>query len=156
MSDHIGVPFHQCTGVSSRTDEPIAKRYPDICVGNPTGRTRRKGSKRKRPSPPSKRLTVEHLLSVVERLLACSYSVRSCSGRSLETPRHSTRGTKAQRLALTKEELRDMRTGAALERLWQETRHAARRLIRSPAFALATVLTLALTIGATAALFAVV
>src|SRR5882762_10163195 len=59
-------------------------------------------------------------------------------------------------VALTKEELRDMRTGAALERLWQETRHAARRLLRSPAFALATVLTLALAVGANAAIFAVV
>ena len=49
-----------------------------------------------------------------------------------------------------------MRTGAALERLWQETRHATRRLRRSPAFALATVLTLALAIGANAAIFAVV
>jgi putative ABC transport system permease protein len=59
-------------------------------------------------------------------------------------------------VALTKEELRDMRTGAALERLWQEIRHAARRLLRSPAFTLATVLTLALAIGANAAIFAVV
>src|SRR6266850_5121259 len=59
-------------------------------------------------------------------------------------------------VALTKEELRDMRTGAALERLWQETRHATRRLLRSPAFALATVLTLALAVGANAAIFAVV
>src|SRR5437660_1836647 len=59
-------------------------------------------------------------------------------------------------VALTKEELRDMQTGAALERLWQETRHAARRLRRSPAFALATVLTLSLAIGANAAIFAVV
>jgi len=59
-------------------------------------------------------------------------------------------------VALTKEELRDMRRGAALERLWQETRHAARRLLRSPAFALATVLTLALAVGANAAIFAVV
>src|SRR4051794_27821432 len=59
-------------------------------------------------------------------------------------------------VAATKEELRDMRTGAALERLWQETRHAARRLRRSPVFALATVLTLALAIGANAAIFAVV
>src|SRR3954466_6761867 len=59
-------------------------------------------------------------------------------------------------VAATKEELKDMRTGAALERLWQETRHAARRLRRSPVFALATVLTLALAIGANAAIFAVV
>src|SRR5882672_10853865 len=58
-------------------------------------------------------------------------------------------------VTLTKEELRDMRPGAALERLSQETRHAARRLRRSPAFALATVLTLALAIGANVAIFAV-
>src|SRR5215207_1357708 len=44
-------------------------------------------------------------------------------------------------VALAKEELRDMRTGAALERLGSEIRHAARRLVRSPAFTLATVLT---------------
>src|SRR5262245_63607500 len=49
-----------------------------------------------------------------------------------------------------------MRTRTALDRLWQETRHATRRLIRSPAFALATALTLALAIGANASIFAVV
>jgi putative ABC transport system permease protein len=59
-------------------------------------------------------------------------------------------------VALAKEELRDMRTGAALDRLGRELRHAARRLVRSPAFTLATVLTLALAIGANAAIFAVV
>src|SRR6202047_3164710 len=59
-------------------------------------------------------------------------------------------------VALTKEELRDMRTGAALERVWQETRYALRRLRRSPAFTLATVLTLALAIGANASISAVV
>src|ERR1700730_4665908 len=59
-------------------------------------------------------------------------------------------------VALTRQELREMRTGAALERLWQETRYAGRRLLRSPAFTLATVLTLALAIGANASIFAVV
>src|SRR2546428_13056789 len=53
-------------------------------------------------------------------------------------------------VALTKEELRDMRTGAALERLWQEARHAGRRLGGSPAIALATVLRLALVVVANA------
>jgi putative ABC transport system permease protein len=59
-------------------------------------------------------------------------------------------------VALAKEELRDMRRGAAIERLARELRHAARRLVRSPAFTLATVLTLALAIGANVAIFAVV
>jgi putative ABC transport system permease protein len=49
-----------------------------------------------------------------------------------------------------------MRTGAALERLWQETRYAGRRLFRSPAFTVATVSTLALAIGANGSIFAVV
>src|SRR6266487_736589 len=59
-------------------------------------------------------------------------------------------------VALTKEELRDMRPGAAFERAWQETRFAGRRLLRSPAFTVATVLTLALAIAANASIFAVV
>jgi putative ABC transport system permease protein len=45
---------------------------------------------------------------------------------------------------------------ASFERLWQETGHAARRLRRSPAFTVATALTLALAIGASASIFAVV
>src|SRR5262249_27495684 len=49
-----------------------------------------------------------------------------------------------------------MQMSTALERLWQETRHAFRRLLRSPAFTAATVLTLALAIGANASIFAVV
>ena len=44
----------------------------------------------------------------------------------------------------------------AMHALAQETRHAARRLLRSPAFSLAAVLTLALAIGANTAIFAVV
>ena len=59
-------------------------------------------------------------------------------------------------VALTKEELKDMRTGATLDRLGRELRHAARRLIRSPGFTLATVLTLALAIGLNVAIFTVV
>jgi putative ABC transport system permease protein len=51
---------------------------------------------------------------------------------------------------------KDVRPGARLERLAREFRHAARRLLRSPAFTLATVLTLTLAIGATVSIFAVV
>jgi hypothetical protein len=59
-------------------------------------------------------------------------------------------------LALTREELRDMQSGATLERLWQETRYAGRRLQRSPSFALATMLTLGLAISANVTIFTVV
>jgi putative ABC transport system permease protein len=43
-----------------------------------------------------------------------------------------------------------------MDTLWQETRLAARRLIRTPTFSVATALTLALAIGATASIFTVV
>ena len=43
-----------------------------------------------------------------------------------------------------------------MDTLWQETRLAARRLVRTPGFSLATVLTLALAIGANASIFSVV
>jgi hypothetical protein len=43
-----------------------------------------------------------------------------------------------------------------LESAWKETVFAARRLVRSPVFSLAAVLTLALAIGANASIFAVV
>jgi predicted permease len=59
-------------------------------------------------------------------------------------------------VTFAREEIRNMRTGSELERLGREMRQAARRLIGSPAFTLATVLTLALAIGANASIFAVV
>src|SRR6185436_6470755 len=43
-----------------------------------------------------------------------------------------------------------------MDAIRREISHAARRLVRSPAFTLAAVLTLALAIGANAAIFAVV
>src|SRR3989442_4854767 len=46
-------------------------------------------------------------------------------------------------VALTKEELRDIRTRAALDRVWQETRYGGRRVLPSPNLTLATVLKLA-------------
>jgi putative ABC transport system permease protein len=55
-----------------------------------------------------------------------------------------------------KQSIRDRRSGAALELLWQDVRYAVRQLKRNRAFALTAVLTLALGIGATTAIFSAV
>ncbi|HLK63531.1 MAG TPA: ABC transporter permease [Bryobacteraceae bacterium] len=56
----------------------------------------------------------------------------------------------------TKESYRDQKGLPFLESLVQDTRYAVRRLRRAPAFTMATILTLALGIGATTAIFTLV
>jgi putative ABC transport system permease protein len=55
-----------------------------------------------------------------------------------------------------KQSVRDRRTGAALELLWQDVRYAVRQLARNRAFTLTAVITLGLGIGATTAIFSAV
>jgi putative ABC transport system permease protein len=55
-----------------------------------------------------------------------------------------------------KEQVRDVRGGALLDALAQDTRYGARMLARTPAFTAAAILALALGIGATTAVFSVV
>src|SRR5262245_12965483 len=73
-------------------------------------------------------------------------------GLSPEDARQAARRAMGS-VALTQERHRDARSFVWLDDAWRDLRFAMRMLVRSPGFALVTILTMALSIGATTTLF---
>jgi predicted permease len=73
-------------------------------------------------------------------------------------PREARRAAMAELggIEQVRQKVRDTRTGADLERLWQEVRFGMRQLWRNPGFTVTVLLTLALSIGANTAIFSIV
>ncbi len=97
----------------------------------------------------------ERLRAEIEDHLALQTAEGVRAGLSSMEARRQA-GLKFGGVEAMKESYRDQRGLPFLETLMQDTRHALRRLRMAPAFAIATVLTLALGIGATTSIFTLV
>jgi predicted permease len=97
----------------------------------------------------------ERLQSEIEEHLAMQTAENLRAGLSPGEARRQA-VLKFGALEAMKEDYRDQRGLPFVETLWQDTRHALRRLRRAPVFTVTTVATLALGIGATTSIFTLV
>lgn len=93
----------------------------------------------------------EELRTYAELLIAQNIK----DGMSPEEARHAAM-TKIGSIEYVKSEIRDVRPGMKLENFGRDLKHGVRLMRRSPGFALIAVLTIALGIGATSAIFSVI
>jgi len=97
----------------------------------------------------------EELQREIDSHLQLEAEERQADGMSDDEARHAARRAFGSVLRAT-EDTRAVWSPIGLEQMWQDARHALRSLVRQPTFAAVAIMTLALSIGVSTAIFSVV